>query len=667
MEKLATLASAAMIVLMGSGLAIAQATPSSPAAGAMSTPSTSTPPPSGAVTAPTPSQAAASSPSNAGPATPAPGTEPQPALVKNVTGATSSDEPAVKPGEWPRQARDYANTRYSPLKQITAANVSKLRVAWSFSNGIPFGQEGAPLVVGDTMYLVTPFPDIAYAIDLSKPGNPVKWSFDPNPSNIALGKACCDPVIRGWVYADGMLIYNLLDDHTIAVDAKTGKEVWRIKMGNVEDGGTMTMPPFVVGDKVFVGNSGGEMGKIGWMAALDVKTGKELWRAYSTGPDKLVKIGPDFKAPYAWMQGKDLGVKSWPADMWTHGGGAAWGWISYDPKLNLIYYGTSNPGPRVPAQRPGYNLWTSAVFARDADTGEAKWAYQFTPHDQWDYDGVNENVLIDLPFKGETRHVLVHFDRNGYAYTIDRATGEVLVAAPFAYQTWTSGFNYKTGMPDVVPKEQPLPDKTIDVCPPDIGGKDWEPAAFSKQTGLLYVGAFNLCMQVTDKKVTYVPGTPYDGMDMKRSAAPGGNWGEFIAWNPATGKVVWKIPENFMVMSGALATAGNLVFYGTVDGWFRAVNAATGKVLWSQKLSSGIIGDPITYTGPHGRQYVAVLSGVGGAAMVEKNQKGFPARGSTLYVFSIDGLSPSSGPGQLTTEGAGAPAIPTPSGHLGRP
>jgi alcohol dehydrogenase (cytochrome c) len=661
MARLKVWMAAAGILLAGTTIAPAQQSPA-PAAAAKP-PGAASPPPASAASSPPPASTANAPAATTSVASTSEGST---GGVQNVTGATADFSPQHNAGEWPLQAGDYANTRYSQLNQITTGNVDHLKVAWSFSNGIPFGQEGAPLVVGDTMYVVTPFPDIAYALDLSKPGNPVKWTYDPQPSDIALGKACCDPVIRGWVYADGMLIYNLLDDHTVAVDAKTGKEVWRIKMGNVLNGETMTMAPFVVGNKVFVGNSGGEMGKVGWMAALDVKTGKELWRAYSTGPDKLVKIGPDFKPFYAWMQGKDLGVSSWPPEMWKHGGGAGWGWISYDPKLNLIYYGTSNPGPRVPAQRPGYNLWTSAVFARDADTGEAKWAYQFTPHDQWDYDGVNENVLLDAPIKGETRHVLVHFDRNGYAYTIDRATGEVLVAAPFSYQTWTTGFDYQTGMPKVNPVMQPQPDKPLDVCPPDIGGKDWEPAAFSKDTGLLYVGIFNICMNLTDKKVTYIPGTPYDGMDMKRYPAPGGNWGEFIAWDPVKGKTVWKIPEKFMVMSGALATAGNLVFYGTVDGWFRAVDASSGRVLWSTKLSSGIVSDPITYLGPDHRQYVAVLSGVGGAAMVEKSQPGFPARGSTLYVFSVDGISPSSGAGQIETTGAGQPATPTPTGHQGR-
>jgi alcohol dehydrogenase (cytochrome c) len=587
-------------------------------------------------------------------ATPAPQTTP--AEGSSITGATANFAPNPPPGEWPSEARDYANTRFSPLDQINTSNVGRLRMAWTFSDGTQFGHEGAPLVIGDTMYVVTPYPNIAYALDLTKPGAPIKWTYEANTSPVAIGKACCDAVIRGWAYGKGKLIFNMLDDHTVALDAKTGKQVWRIKMGNVENGETMTMSPFVVGDKVFVGNSGGEMGKIGWIAALDIDTGKELWRAYSTGPDKLVKIGPDFNPHYSWMKGKDLGVSSWPADMWQHGAGAVWGWISYDPELNLIYYGTSNPGPRVPTQRPGYNFWTSTVFARDPNTGMAKWAYQFTPHDQWDYDGVNENVLIDLPINGQKRKVLVHFDRNAYAYTIDRATGEVLVAAPFAYLNWSTGFDSKTGMPIVNPQKEPKPNvKLKDVCPPDIGGKDWQPTAFSPRTGLIYAPIFNICMDVTDKPATYIPGTPYDGMDMKRKAGPGNHWGAVIAWNPATGKKVWSIDEQFMVMSGVLATAGDLVFYGTVDGWFRAVDARNGKILLSQKLSSGIVSPPITYKGPDGRQYVAVYSGVGGAAMVAKANKGFPPRGSTLYVFSIDGKSPSSGPELLTTQ-AGAPA-----------
>jgi alcohol dehydrogenase (cytochrome c) len=563
-----------------------------------------------------------------------------PSAAGNQSGAKFNPAPADPAGEWHSQARDYANSRYSPLHDIDTGNVGRLRVAWTFSDGTLHGHEAAPLVVGDTMYVVTPFPDMLYALDLTQPGGAIKWVFKPNPSPMAIGKACCDAVTRGVAYANGKLIYNLLDDHTVAVDAKTGKQVWRTRMDDLKTGATMTMAPFVVGNKVFVGNSGGEMGAQGWIAALDVDTGKELWRAYSTGSDQRVRIGDDFKPYYRWMQGKDLGITSWPAGMWKHGGSTVWGWISYDPDSNLIYYGTSNPSPRVPAQRPGYNLWSTTIFARDADTGMARWAYQTTPHDQWDYDAANEDLLMDLPINGRVRKVLVHLDRNAYAYTIDRLTGQVLMAAPFAWLNWSTGFDLKTGMPIVNPDKQPRPDiKLDDLCPSDLGGKEWPPAAASPRTGLVYAGVLNTCMHLGNHEAGYIASTPYDGMDINRYPGPGGNLGEFMAWNPATGKKVWSIKEKFMTMSGALVTAGDVVFYGTADGWFRAVDARSGKVLWSQKLGSGVVGQPMTYLGPDHRQYVAIYSGVGGNARVpvDKLKAGFPAQGGTLYVFSLDG------------------------------
>ncbi len=573
-----------------------------------------------------------------------------------MTGATANFAPNDPAGEWRSAGRDYANTRYSPLDQIDVRNVARLKIAWTFSDGIPFGHEAPPLVVGGMMYIVTPFPNVLYALDLTQPGAPIQWTYQPNPTPLAIGKACCDSVNRGVAYADGKLVYNLLDDHTVAVDAKTGRELWRTKLDDPAMGVTMTMAPLIVGTRVFVGNSGGEMGSHGWIAALDLGTGKELWRAYSTGPDEMVKIGADFSPFYSWMKGKDLGVASWPADMWRHGGGTVWGWISYDPDLDLIYYGTSNPGPRVPAQRPGNNFWTASVFARDPATGMAKWAYQFTPHDQWDYDGVNEMILLDLPIGGKTRKTLVTFNRNGFAYTIDRATGEVLVAQPFGAVNWASGVDLKTGLPNLNPDKNVSPEvEVMNICPTHIGSKDWEPAAFSPRTGLLYADIFNICMDLTDHEVSYIPGTPYDGMEVKTHAATKKKWGEFMAWDPVKGKKILSIDEEFMTMSGVLATAGDVVFYGTADGWLRAVDARAGTVLWSQKLGSGIISQPATYLGPDGRQYLAVYTGVGGvASQVMGQMKGFPPRGGSLYVFSIDGVSNGSGAKQLTTQNAGA-------------
>lgn len=588
------------------------------------------------------------------------------APLPGATGASANFAPNDPPGEWRRQARDFANTRFSPLSQITAANVGRLKIAWSFTDGIPYGHEAGPLVVGQTMYLVSPFPNTAYALDLSKPGAPIKWIYQPHPRPIAIGKACCDAVNRGPTFADNKLVYSLLDGEAVAVDAASGKPVWRTRLGDpAATGMTITMSPLVVGQSVLVGNSGGEMGVRGQLTALDLNSGKVQWIAYSTGPDRDVLIGPGFRAPYPSLAGKDLGVSSWPAGGWVHGGGTVWGWISYDPTLNLIYVGTSNPGPRVPAQRPGDNLWTSAVFARDPTTGQARWAYQFTPHDQWDYDGVNENILIQAPLGGKMRPLLVHLDRNGFAYTMDRTTGKVLVAKPFGIPNWATSIDLASGRPVLAPGKGAQVGQTVDdICPTHIGSKDWQPAAFSPRTGLIYAGIFNICMDLVDHKVAYIPGTPYDGMDIKTHA---GNhtkqWGAFIAWNPLTGQRAWTIPENFMVMSGALATAGDLVFYGTTDGWFRAVDARSGKVLWSQKLASGITSQPMTYLGPDGRQYVAVWSGVGGvASQVMGAKNGFPPRGGVLYVFSIDGVSPGSAQGMLVTQGAGAPA-----GHWGAP
>ncbi|HEX2693681.1 MAG TPA: methanol/ethanol family PQQ-dependent dehydrogenase [Gemmatimonadaceae bacterium] len=516
-------------------------------------------------------------------------------------------------GQWVRPAKNYASTRFSGLGQITADNVKNLGLAWTFSLGVLRGQEAAPLVVNNTMYVVTPFPNILYALDLTKPGAPMKWEYRPGPIAAAQGVACCDVVNRGPSYADGKIVYNTLDDQTVAVDANSGKELWRTKVGEINLGESMTMAPLIVKNKVIVGNSGGEFGIRGWLTALDLGSGKIAWRAYHTGPDSAVLIGSRFKPFYAADRKPDLGKNTWPGDTWKIGGAGVWGWISYDPELNLIYYGTANPGPWNPEQRPGDNKWSSTIFARDPETGEAVWAYQMSPHDMHDYDGVNENILLDLPLNGKTRKVLVHPDRNGYIYTIDRTTGEVISADPFGYINTSTGVDLSTGRIKYTEEKEPQMGKVIrNACPASPGAKDWQPSAFSPATGLLYIPHQNLCQDVESVEANYIAGTPFVGMNVKMTPGPGGNRGFFDAWDPVARKLVWRINEKFPVWSGALATAGNVVFYGTMDGWFKAVDARSGKLLWQFKTGSGIIGQPVSYRGPDGKQYVAILSGVGG-------------------------------------------------------
>ena len=579
---------------------------------------------------------------------------PQPAGAGEMRPYSGTLEP--DDGQWLRATKDYANTRYSTLDQINQSNVAQLKVAWTFATGTTHGEEAAPIVANNTMYVVTAWPNVLYALDLTKPGGPLKWKYEPLPSAAAKGEACCDWVNRGAVFDNGRIFYNTLDGYTVAVDANTGHQIWKAHMADITKGETMTMAPTVVHGKVMVGDSGGEFGVRGWLAALDAGTGKVLWQAYNTGPDKDVLIGPRFKPFYKSDQGVDLGVKTWPPDAWKIGGGTVWGFVAYDPVLNLIYYGTANPGPWNPEVRPGDNKWTSGVWARDPDTGEAVWFYQMSPHDLYDWDGVNEDILLDLPINGQQRKVMVRPDRNGYIYVIDRATGQVLSASPYAYITTTQGVDLQTGeLKRVADKATKTGQEVRNICPIAAGAKDWQPSSFSERTGLVYIPHQQMCMDVEGVQANYIAGTPYVGRIDRYYSAPGGNMGELVAWDPVAGKPVWKITDKYPIWSGTVATAGDLVFFGAMDGWFKAADAKTGKVLWQFKTGSGIIGQPVSYKGPDGKQYIAILSGIGGwpGSIVSGNLdtrddtagngwgsamrdlKSATTAGGTLYVFSL--------------------------------
>ena len=540
-------------------------------------------------------------------------------------GASANDQlikMSQNPKDWVMPSGDYANTRYSKLNQITAANVGKLQVAWTFSTGVLRGHEGAPLIIGNMMYVHTPFPNKVYALDLSQEQK-IIWMYEPKQNPDVIPVMCCDTVNRGLAYSDGKIFLHQSDDKLIALDAKTGNLVWSATNGDPAKGQTGTSAPLVVKDKVLVGTSGGEFGVQCSMTAYDVKDGKQVWKAYSEGPDDQTLV--DEKATELGKPvGKDSSVKTWQGDQWKIGGGCTWGWLAYDPTLNLVYYGSGNPSTWNPKQRPGDNKWSMTIFARNPDTGVAKWVYQMTPHDEWDYDGVNEMILTDQQIGGQARKLLTHFDRNGLAYTLDRTTGELLVAEKFDPKVnWTSGVDMNKssptyGRPKVV--DQYSTDKQGEdhnvkgICPAALGSKDEQPAAYSPETQLFYVPTNHVCMDYEPFKVSYTAGQPYVGATLSMYPPPGeSNMGNFIAWDGRTGKIVWSNKEQFSVWSGALATAGGVVFYGTLEGYLKAVDAKTGKELYKFKTPSGIIGNVTTYE-HNGKQYIAVLSGVGGWA-----------------------------------------------------
>jgi PQQ-dependent dehydrogenase (methanol/ethanol family) len=547
--------------------------------------------------------------------------------LASIAPASASEEVqklTQDPNQWVIQTGDYANTRFSKLDQINAGNVNKLQVAWTFSTGVLRGHEGSPLVIGDVMYVHTPFPNTVYALDLNADGK-IIWKYEPKQDPNVIPVMCCDTVNRGLAYADGKVFLHQADTTLVALDAKTGKPAWSVVNGDPKKGETNTATVLPVKDKLIVGISGGEYGVRCHVTAYDIKTGKQVWRAYSMGPDNEMLMDPEKTMELGKPVGKDSSLKTWQGDQWKTGGGCTWGWYSYDPQQNAFYYGSGNPSTWNPKQRPGDNKWSMTIFARDVDTGMAKWVYQMTPHDEWDYDGINEMILVDQDIRGQRRPTLVHFDRNGIAYTMDRVTGELLVAEKYdPAVNWLSKVdmdkNSKTyGRPLVQARystEQNGEDvNSKGICPAALGTKDQQPAAFSPRTGLFYVPTNHVCMDYEPFKVSYTPGQPYVGATLAMYPAPNshGGMGNFIAWDAREGKIAWSNKEQFSVWSGALATAGDVVFYGTLEGYLKAVDAKTGKELYKFKTPSGIIGNVMTYT-HKGKQHVAVLSGVGGWA-----------------------------------------------------
>jgi PQQ-dependent dehydrogenase (methanol/ethanol family) len=554
---------------------------------------------------------------------------------------------AKDPNQWVMPSGNYTAQRHSTLDQITTGNVKDLHVAWTMSTGSLRGHEGQPLVIGDVMYLESSFPNHVYAVSLKDPGHMI-WSFTPDQDKFAPTVACCDVVNRGVAYGNGMIFANALDGYLYALDAKTGKVKWKAKNADPEMGATQTMAPLVVKDKVITGVSGGEFGVQGYITADDINTGKQLWRAYSTGPDTQIKFNPATTIDGATGKpvGKNSSLSSWKGDQWKLGGGTTWGWYTYDPKLNLLYYGTGNPGTWNPSQRPGDNKYSMSIMARNPDTGEAKWVFQMTPHDGWDYDGVNESILTDTVVDGKTVPTLTHFDRNGFAYVWDRRDGHLLAANKFDPDVnWASHIDLKTGRPVVNADKMTKAGLNVkDICPGSQGAKDQQPAAYDPASGLFLVPTNHVCMDYQAFNVKYKGGFPFVGALVSMYPFNHGDvGGRFIAFDAMTGKTKWAINDRFQDWGGALTTKGGVAFYGTLTGWLRAVDLKTGKVLWQFKTPSGIIGNPITYTYA-GKQYVAVLSGVGGWAAIglsndlHKATEGLGAVGATATLGDYTNL-----------------------------
>jgi len=578
------------------------------------------------------------------------------AVALMAGGALANDnllELQQDPNQWAISGGSYSGLNYSELDQINRDNVDELEVAWTFQTGVLDVHEAQTLVVDDTMFVVTPKPNTVYALDLADYGR-IKWSYQANQPDLqtAIQRACCGAQTRGFAYAEGMVLLNTLDGQVVALDAEDGTEVWKVQNGDLSVGETMSTAPLVAGNLVIVGVAGGEYGIQGHVSAYDLHTGERAWRFYNTGPDDQMGITDRFQPFYAADQVDQPGVSSWYGDSWRRGGASIWGWFTFDPELNMFYYGTGNCAPwnpdyrRDPATAPGLdvygNKYCAAVMARDATTGELIWAYSLTPQDQWDYDEPAVFMLVDLEVDGAERAAIVHQSRNGFIYVMDRQTGELL-AEPWKWTTvnWADRIDMATGQPIYNPDQITYTGKTIEnVCP--ISAGPWEQQSYSPQTGLFYFTGHNSCFSsYTMVKGDYVPGQNY-GLFESGGFDRGSPMGVLYAADPLTGEIAWSVEtETVRNNRPLLTTAGGLVFQGTQLGDIKAFDAETGDELWSFRAGSGFRNSAMTYTGPDGRQYVAIIASSGPSTQqvafdADPGAEGRYSRaGSTLFVFAL--------------------------------
>lgn len=527
---------------------------------------------------------------------------------------------AARDDGWLMYRRDWSGSGYAPFKEIDTANVAGLKPVWDFESGLDVGHEAPPIVNGNYLFITGPRGRLwAFEATTGKP----LWKYEHDLSDTGLKTVCCDIVNRGVaLYGDNVYVATLNND-VVALDAKSGKVVWKKKLEKADLGYAMTLAPLVVKGKVVVGVSGGEYGARGYVTALDAKTGKPLWKRHTV------------PAP------GEPGGDTWPKGAYKTGGGAAWLTGTYDPDTDTLLWGVGNPGPWLATMRPGDNLYTDSVIAIDPNTGKIKWHYQYTPNDTWDYDGTNEQVLTDITHDGKTYKGMLSASRNGWLYAIDRTNGKLIYAEKFAHATSVKEF--KDGKPVTDDALRPTLDKETFTCPSFLGGKNWWPIAVSPDTHYAYVPTLHTCMTIKGAPATYKAGLPYLGATFRVLRDPDNkdHWGSVQAIDVDTGKQVWSFKSELPWNSGMLATAGGLVFSGSADGYLYAFDAKDGKVLWkSPQATSGFLGVPSTWR-VDGKQYVGIWAGWGGGTPIwggemaeDPKVKAIPS-GGHLYVFAL--------------------------------
>jgi quinohemoprotein ethanol dehydrogenase len=550
-----------------------------------------------------------------------------------------------EPGQWMSYGRSYNEQRFSPLRAINAENVAGLKLAWHHDlDAIARGQETTPLVIDGVMYVTTSWSKV-FALDATD--GHLLWSYDPKVPGEWGINACCDVVNRGVAAWKGKIYVGTLDGRLVALDASTGKPVWEKLTVDQSHRYSITGAPRIVNGKVLIGNSGSEFGVRGYISAYDAESGEQAWRFYTVPGD------PSQPFENAAME---KAAKTWKGQWWKlGGGGTVWETIAYDPKLDLIYFGTGNGMPWTQTLRSpggGDNLYLASIVAVKAQTGEYAWHYQTTPGEVWDYDAISQLLLADIAIGGQMRPVIMQANKNGFFYVLDRTDGKLISAEPFTTVNWASRIDLASGRPVENPAARyDVLGTTFNAIPGAAGGHGWQAMSFSPDTGLVYIPVLDVGMSFKALKSEKVGQLKFNAgydfvatslpQDPKiKAAAKAGTVGKLVAWNPVTQKAAWSIPNSEPWAGGTLATAGNLVFQGTAMGEFVAYQAATGQRLWSSPSQAGIIAAPVTYE-VNGKQYVAIQTGWGGGFAIAPGEvvvgKRAPTNKPRMLVFALDG------------------------------